>query len=73
MVNLYISYTPGSQLNLGTDFTLGNKLFRSVKLTKNDDLDKYNIPSRPKDLILVQNFYLQMEAMEKMLLFLELI
>ena len=33
-LNLYISYKPGSQLrNLYTDFTLGNCLFGSVKLT----------------------------------------
>ena len=42
VINPYISYTSGSQLrNLNTDFTLGNCLFRSVKLTKNADLDKY--------------------------------
>ena len=34
VINLYISYTLGPQLrNLNTDFTLGNCLFRSVKLT----------------------------------------
>ena len=42
VINLYISYTLGPQIiNLNTDFTLGNYLFRSVKLTKNSDLDKY--------------------------------
>ena len=42
VINLYISYTLGSELgNLNTDFTLGNCLFGSVKLTKNADLDKY--------------------------------
>ena len=42
VINLYISYTLGQQLkNLNTDFTLGNCLFGSVKLTKNADLDKY--------------------------------
>ena len=42
VINLYISYTLGSQLrNLNTDFTLGNCLFGSIKLTKNADLDKY--------------------------------
>ena len=42
VINLYISYTLGPQLsNLNTDFTLGNCLFGSVKLTKNTDLDKY--------------------------------
>ena len=42
VINLYISYTLGPQLrNLNTDFTLGNCLFGSVKLTKNADLDKH--------------------------------
>ena len=42
VINLYISYTLGSQLrNLNTYFTLGNCCFGSVKLTKNADLDKY--------------------------------
>ena len=42
VINLCISYTLDSQLrNLNTDFTLGNCLFGSVKLTKNADLDKY--------------------------------
>ena len=41
-INLYFSYILGSQLrNEKTDFTLGNCLFGSVKLTKNADLDKY--------------------------------
>ena len=42
VINLYTSYILGSQLrNLNTDFTLGNCLFGSVKLTKNADLDKH--------------------------------
>ena len=42
VINLYISYTLNQQLrNLKTDFTLGNCLFRSARLTKNVDLDKY--------------------------------
>ena len=42
VVNLYISYVINLQLkNLNTDFTLGNYLFGSVKLTRNADLDKY--------------------------------
>ena len=41
-MNLYISYTLGSQLrNLNKDFTLANCLCGSVKLTKNADLHKY--------------------------------
>ena len=41
VINLYISYILGRQLNLNTDFTLDNCLSRSAKLTKNADLDKY--------------------------------
>ena len=42
LINLYISYKLNPQLrNLNTDFTLNNCLFRSAKLTKNADLDKY--------------------------------
>ena len=42
VINLYISYTLGPQLrNLNRNFTLGNCLFGSVKLTTNADLDKY--------------------------------
>ena len=41
VINLYISYTLGPQLrNWNTDFTLGNCLFGSVKLTKNAHLDE---------------------------------
>ena len=46
VINLYISYALGQQLrNLNTDFTLGNFLFGSVKLTKNADLDKFKCTS----------------------------
>ena len=42
IINISISDTLNPQLrNLNTDFTLGNCLFGSVKLTKNADLDKY--------------------------------
>ena len=41
VINLYISYTLNPQWrNLNTYFTLGNCLFRSVKLTTNSHLDK---------------------------------
>ena len=42
VITIYISYTlsPGLR-NLNTDFTLKICLFGSVKLTKYDDLDKY--------------------------------
>ena len=42
VINLNISYTLGPQLRtFNTEFSLSNCLFRSVKLTKNTDLDKY--------------------------------
>ena len=42
VIHLYISYTLGPHLgNLKTDFTLYNCWFGSVKLTMNNDLDKY--------------------------------
>ena len=41
-MNAYISYTLDKWSNdLDTDFTLGNCLFRAVKLTKNADPDEY--------------------------------
>ena len=74
LANLYISYTLGPQLrNLHKDFTLGNCLFGSVKVTKNADLDKskytgHGIAFDPRSEV-----YLQMEAVKNMSLFLELI
>ena len=73
VINLYISYTLGPQLrNLNIDFTLGNHLFGSVKLTKNADLDKYKYPGYGIGFDSHSEF-LQMEAMKKTSLFLELI
>ena len=44
VINLYISYTLSSQFrNLYADFTLGNCLFVSVKVTLNADLDKKQV------------------------------
>ena len=61
-----MSYSLGPKLRyLNTDFTLGNYLFGSVKLIR--------ILAMAQNLILVQNFYLQIEAVGKMSLFLELI
>ena len=74
VINLYISYTLGLQLKTSnTDFTLSNYLLGSLKLTKNPDLHKCKYTGYGIGLILVQIFYLQMKAMEKMSLFLELI
>ena len=42
VINLCISYTLGPQFShSNTDFILNNCLFRSEKLSKNVDLDKY--------------------------------
>ena len=70
-MNLYISYTLNPWLrNLNTYSTLNNCLFGSVKITKNADLDKYKHRGYNKILILVQDFHVQMEALEKISLFL---
>ena len=46
VINLYISYTLNPWLrNLNRNFTLGNCLIGSVKLTKNADLDIYRYSS----------------------------
>ena len=72
--NLYFSYKLGPQLrNLNTDFTLGNYLFGSVKLTKNADLDKYKYNSYGIGFDSCSEFPLPDGTMGKMSLFLELI
>ena len=46
IVNIYISYKLDTwSRDLNTDYTLGNCLFGTVKLTKNDDPDKYKYSS----------------------------
>ena len=74
VINLYISYIQCPQLrNLNTDFTLGNYLFGSEKLTNNADLDKCKYTGYGK------GFYSRSEALftdgnyGKMALFLEMI
>ena len=74
VINLYISYALPSQLkNLNTTFTLRNRLFVSVKLTKNAHVDTYKYADFGIEFDSRSEFYLQMEAMEIMLSFLELI
>ena len=74
VINLSISFTLNQKLrNFNTDFTLGSCLFRSVKLTKNADLDKYKYSGYDIGFDSAQIFHLQMEALEKSSLFLELI
>ena len=72
---LYIFYKINPQLrNLNTNFTLYSCLFGSLKLTKNADVDKYQYSSYDIEFhsLLVKKFYLQMQILEKMSLFLEL-
>ena len=70
VMNLYISYTLNAQFrNLNTDFTLGNCLFGSVKLTNNADLDEYKYSAYGIGLDSLQNFHLEIKALEKMSLF----
>ena len=74
VVNLYISYTLGPQLrNSNTDFTLSNCLFGSVKLTKNVNPDKQKYNGYGIGFYFRSEFFLLMESMEKMSLFLKLI
>ena len=73
VINLYIFYTLSPQLKrLNADFTLDSFLFGSVKLTENADLDKYKKTGYSMGFDSRSEFYLQMEAMEKMSLYLEL-
>ena len=75
IINLYISYTLGPQLrDFNRDFTLGNFLFGSVKLTENADSDKYSCSSYVIGFDTHREYSLP-EGIEqvKMLLFLELI
>ena len=55
--------------SMNTDFTLKNYLSGSVKLTKNADAVKYKYSSYGTGFD--SRFHLQMEAWEKMSLFLE--
>ena len=74
VINLHISYTLDPQLgNLNINFTLVNCLFRSVKLNKNADIGKYKYSGCGIGFDSRSDFYLQMEAMKKMSLILEMI
>ena len=74
VINLYISYALPPQLkNLNKTFTLRNCLFVSVKLTKNSHVDTYKYTGFGIGFDSRSEFHLQMEAMEIMSLFLELI
>ena len=58
VINLYISCILGPPLsNLNTDFTLGNCLLGSVKLTKNTDLDKDKYSGYGIEFGFIQNFH----------------
>ena len=73
-VNLCISYKLNPQFrNLNIDFTLGNCLFGSVKLTKNADLEKYKYTSYCIGFDSLSEFSLPDDRMGKKSLFLELI
>ena len=71
VINLYISYILNPWLaNLNTDLRFNDCLFGSVKLTKDADADKYKYSDYG---IGFNSRIKQMEAWEKMSLFLELI
>ena len=65
-ISLYISYTLKSQLrNLNTDFTSVNCLFRSVKVAKNAELDKYRLSGCTIEFDYRSEFLLPNGSMEK--------
>ena len=73
VINLYISCILGPPLsNLNTDFTLGNCLLGSVKLTKNTDLDKDKYSGYGIEFGSYSEFSSPDGTMEEMSLFLEL-
>ena len=73
VINLYISCILCPPLsNLNTDFTLGNCLLRSVKLTKNTDLDKDKYSGYGTEFGSYSEFSSPDGTMEEMSLFLEL-
>ena len=66
-------YTLGPQLrNIDTDFTLGNCLFGSVKVTKNADLDKSKFTGYSVGCDYCLEFFFTDGGYEKISLFLEL-
>ena len=66
VINLHIADTLSPQLrNLNTDFTLGNCLFGSVKLTKNADLDKYKYSGYSTELDSGSEFSLPVSSIRK--------
>ena len=74
VINPYISYTLSQWLRkLNADFTLGNCLYVSVKLTKNADPDKYAYTGYGIRFYSRSEFHYLMVAWEKLSLFLELI
>ena len=72
VINIHISHRLNPWLrNLNTDFTLNNCLFASVKLTKNNDTDKYKYGEC--SIGFDSEFLFIDGSMGKMSLFLELI
>ena len=74
-MNIYISYILNPWFrDLNTNFTLNNCLFASVELTKNADLNKNKYSGYGIGFNSCSEFsFTDMEAWEKMSLFLELI
>ena len=72
--NLYICYELDRwSRDIDTDFTLGNCLFESVKMTKNADLDEHKYNGYSVTFNSRSEFFCLMEVMTKMLLFSEFI
>ena len=74
VVNLYIAYELNTwSQDLNAEFTLKGCLFRTVKLTKNANPNKYSYSDMEFDLILVHVFQFQILIGAKIPIFLELI
>ena len=64
IINIYIVYEISKNYNISTYPTLENCLFGAVSLTKNADIDKYNILDIVLDLIGKENSVLVMDLVE---------
>ena len=73
IVNIYIVYRLSPVVINTSSVTPENCLFGAVKLTKNDDIDKYKYSGYGTGFDSRGTFNIQAEGLAKMLLFLELI
>ena len=70
VANFFIAYELDTWAkDINTKFILGDGLFRTVKLTKNADPDKYGYSGNVLDLMHVHTFCYQMASEVKIMLF----